>query len=176
MAKAKSAPRSEIIPIERIAASIYVVRGQKIMLDADLAVLYGVETKVLNQAVRRNIERLPEDFMFQLTPDEASALRSQIVTLKRGRGTHPKYAPLAFTEQGVAMLSGMLRSKRAVEVNIGIMRTFVRIRQVLATNEELARRVAQHDRQIGVLFENLQKLLAPAPVKKKQIGFIHPKD
>ena len=141
------------------------------MLDADLASLYGVETKVFNQAVRRNVERFPEDFMFQLTEAEAESLRSQIVTLNAGRGRHAKYAPLAFTEQGVAMLSSVLKSKQAIQINLGIMRTFVRIRQVLSSNEELARKVSQHDRQIAVLVEHVQKMLVPAPIKKKTIGF-----
>lgn len=141
------------------------------MLDADLAALYGVETKVLNQAVRRNKDRFPDDFMFQLTEEEAKGLRSQIVTLETGRGRHSKYAALAFTEQGVAMLSSVIRSKRAVQVNIEIMRTFVRIRRILGTNEELARKVAQHDRQITVLFEHIGKMLAPPPAKRKPIGF-----
>ena len=141
------------------------------MLDADLASLYGVETKVFNQAVRRNVERFPEDFMFQLTEAEAESLRSQIVTLNAGRGRHAKYAPLAFTEQGVAMLSSVLKSKQAIQINLGIVRTFVRIRQVLSSNEELARKVSQHDRQIAVLVEHVQKMLVPAPIKKKTIGF-----
>ncbi len=175
---AKPAARKtiDVIPIEQIAASIYLIRGQKVMLDGDLAALYGVATKVFNQAVRRNQDRFPEDFMFQLDDEEAKALRSQLVTLDGGRGRYPKYAPLAFTEQGVAMLSSILRSKRAVQVNISIMRTFVRIRHVLATNEELARKVAQHDRQIALLFEHLQKMLAPPPVKKKPIGFSPPRE
>ena len=162
---------TKIVPLERIAASIRIIRAQKMLLDADLASLYGVETKVFNQAVRRNIERFPEDFMFHLTPEEAESLRSQTVTLKTGRGTHAKYAPLAFTEQGVAMLSSVLKSKQAIQINLGIMRTFVRIRQVLGSNEELARKVSQHDRQITALVEHVQKLLAPAPLKKKTIGF-----
>ena len=175
MAKANTAGKSVAIPIERIAASIYVIRGQKVMLDSDLAALYGVLTKNLNLAVRRNARRFPEDFVFQLTDEEDEALRLQIATSNVGRGGR-RYPPRVFTEQGVAMLSSVLKSDRAADVNVAIMRTFVRIRQVLATNEELARKVAQHDRQIGVLFENLQKLLTPAPVKKKPIGFIHPKD
>ena len=175
MAKAKTAGKSVVIPIERIAASIYLIRGQKVMLDSDLAALYGVLTKNLNLAVRRNARRFPEDFVFQLTDEEDEALRLQIATSNAGRGGR-RYPPRVFTEQGVAMLSSVLKSDRAADVNVAIMRTFVRIRQVLATNEELARKVAQHDRQIGVLFENLQKLLTPAPVKKKPIGFIHPKD
>ena len=160
-----------IIPIERIAASIYLIRGQQVMLDADLAALYGVETKVFNQAVRRNIDSFPDDFVFHLTTEEAATLRSQIVTLEKGRGHYAKYAPLAFTEQGVAMLSSVLKSKRAIEINIGIMRTFVRIRQVWGANEELARKVGQHDKQIAVLFEQVKKLLSPVPVKKNRIGF-----
>lgn len=174
----KTSPRKRtaLIPIERIAASIYVVRGQKVLLDADLAALYRVETKAFNQAVRRNQERFPPDFLFQLTMDEASSLRSQIVTLEKGRGKHAKYAPMAFTEQGVAMLSGVLRSKRAVEINIGIMRTFVRIRQLLSSHEELARRVTQHDNEIGTLFKHVRALLAPPePQKKARIGFLMPK-
>jgi hypothetical protein len=171
MPKAKS-----IIPIERIAAQIYSVRGQTVMFDADLAALYGVETRVLVQAVKRNAERFPEDFMFQLSGEELKSWRSQIVMSNPAAKMALRRPPHVFTEQGVAMLSSVLRSKRAVEVNIAIMRTFVRIRRILATNEELARKVAQHDRQIAVLFEHVQKMLAPAPVKKNPIGFIHPKD
>ena|SRR5277367_3439834 len=110
-----------------IEQHIRVIRGQKVLLDHDLALLYGVPTKVLNQAVRRNLDRFPDDFTYQLSREEASVLRSQIVTLKRGRGRHAKYVPLAFTEQGVAMLSSVLRSPRAVKMNILIMRAFVRM-------------------------------------------------
>ena len=117
-----------VIPSERIESRIVLLRGQKVMLDSELAELYGVATKVLIQAIKRNIERFPADFMFQLTVEEADLLRSQIVTLKTGRGRHRKYLPYAFTEQGVAMLSSVLRSKRAVRVNVEIMRTFVRLR------------------------------------------------
>lgn len=164
------------VPLERINSRIYVIRGLKVILDADLAALYAVPTKVFNQAVRRNAERFPKDFMFQLSQKEAASLRSQFVTLEKGRGRYTKYAPIAFTEQGVAMLSSVLRSKRAVQVNIGIMRTFVRLREMLATNEELARKVARHDRQIAVLFDHLQTLLAPPPTKKNPIGYIYPKN
>jgi hypothetical protein len=118
--------------IEEIRNRIYEIRGRQVMLDKDLAELYGVETKVLNQAVRRNIKRFPDDFMFQLIQEEWDFLRSQIVTLKKGRGEHSKYLPYAFTEQGVAMLSSVLRSDTAIEVNIRIMRTFVAVRQYLA--------------------------------------------
>jgi ORF6N domain-containing protein len=143
------------------------------MFDADLAALYGVETRALVQAVKRNAERFPQDFMFQLTDKEAEHLRSQFVTSSWGGR---RYNPYAFTEHGVAMLSSVLRSKRAVEVNITIVRTFVRLRRILATHEDLARKVAQHDRQIAVLFDQVKHLLEPPPAPKKPpIGFIHPK-
>ena len=167
----KSSVDSAIIPIERIAASIYLVRGQRVMIDSSLAALYGVETRTLNQAVRRNIERFPEDFMFQFTAEELENWRSQIVISNPGAKKGLRYAPYAFTEHGVAMLSSVLRSAKAVEINIAIIRTFVRLRQVLAANEDLAKTVAKHDRQIAVLFDNVQKILAPPPAKKKPIGF-----
>jgi hypothetical protein len=169
----KTVAKGEIVPKERIAASLYIIRGQKVMFDTDLSNLYGVETKVFNQAVRRNSSRFPVDFMFQLTKEELEGLRSQSVTSNHGGR---RYNPYAFTEQGVAMLSAVLRSKRAVQINIDIMRTFVKIRQMLQTNEELSRKVAQHDRHIAVLFQNVQKLLTPAPLDKKhRIGFALPK-
>ena len=164
MAKEKS-----VIPIERIAALIYVIRGESVMLDAELAELYHVETGVLVRAMKRNFDRFPEDFAFQLTKEEFDNLRSQTgISSWGGR----RYAPYAFTEQGVAMLSGVLRSKIAVQVNVAIMRTFVRLRRMLATNEELARKVAQHDQEIGILFEHIQGLLEPPELPKKHpIGF-----
>lgn len=131
-----------LIPTELIEKRIHLIRQQKVMLDRDLAELYGVTTAVLNQAVRRNAGRFPEDFMLRLTKEEFNSLRSHIVTLE-GRGKHPKYLPRVFTEQGVAMLSGVLRSERAVQVNIAIMRTFVQLRRMLATNEVLARKLAR---------------------------------
>lgn len=164
-----------VIPVERIANRIYLVRGEKVMLDSDLAELYGVPTSALNQQVRRNADRFPHDFVFQLTAEEFESLMSQIVISKSGRGGRRKL-PLAFTEQGVAMLSSVLRSKRAAQVNVAIMRTFVKLREILATHRDLARRVEQHDQQIGVLFEALQKLLAPPATKQNPIGYIHPKD
>ncbi len=167
-----------MIPIERIASQIYLIRGQTVMLDQDLAALYRVETRALNQAVSRNRSRFPEDFMFRLSLEEYRALRSQNVILDgSGRGKHRKYAPRAFTQEGVAMLSGVLRSKRAVEVNIAIMRTFVRLRQVLATDEELARKVAEHDRAIETLFKHVRALLKPPdPPEKPSIGFAPQED
>src|ERR1700676_2318530 len=140
----KSAPAASLpVPLELIERRIYVIRGQKVMLDADLAEIYQVPTKRLNEAVRRNLTRFPEDFMFQLTSKEASALRSQIATLETGRGRYPKYAPLAFTEHGVAMLSSVLNSERAVQMSIVIIRAFVKLREVLATHKELARKIDQ---------------------------------
>lgn len=150
---------TSLVPAERIAHAILLIRRQKVMLDADLAALYGVPTKVLNQAVRRNLERFSEDFMFQLTWEEARELsRSNFVTLKRGQ--NPKYRPSVFTEQGVAMLSSVLRSKRAIAVNIGIVRAFVRLRAILASHVELSRRLDELERksevQFKVVFDALQ--------------------
>ena len=134
------ASRTSVVGVEDISRAILVVRGHKVLLDADLAALYGVDTRVLLQAVKRNRERFPADFMIQLTAAEWAALRSQIVTLKRGRGQHRKYLPYAFTEQGVAMLSSVLKSARAIAVNIQIMRAFVRMRELLISNRELAQK------------------------------------
>lgn len=166
---------AKAFPTERIENSILLIRGQKVMLDAVLAELYEVPIKALNQAVKRNRSRFPEDFMFQLSRQESEFLRSQTVTLK-GRGEHRKYLPFAFTEQGVAMLSSVLRSKRAVQVNIEIMRTFVRLRQMLASNAQLSRKLAdlekKYDTQFKVVFDALRQLMAPAEPKKRKIGFL----
>jgi len=161
---------TSIVPVERIQQYIYVIRGHKVMLDSILAELYGVGTKVLNQAVKRNIERFPEDFMFQLSDKEAEHLRSQIVTSKMSRGGR-RYLPFAFTEQGVAMLSSVLKSKRAVEVNIAIMRTFVKLRQILADNAVLRRKLEEHDEKIKYIFRILGDMLEENEKPKKQIGF-----
>ncbi len=171
-----STEANSIVPVERIERHILLIRGHKVMLDSDLAELYGVEVRTLNQAVKRNIERFPEDFMFQLTADEEERLRSQIVILKTGRGGHRKYPPYAFTEQGVAMLSSVLNSPRAVQVNIEIMRTFVLLRQMLASNEGLARKLAalekKYDAQFKAVFDAIRQLMAPQqPPKRRQIGF-----
>ena len=160
MAKAKS---KSIVPIERIASRIYLIRGLKVMLDSDLAELYGVTTGRLNEQVSRNQDRFPEDFMFRLTQEEYDSLRSQIAILESGRGRHSKYLPRVFTEQGVAMLSSVLRSEQAVQVNIGIMRAFVRLREVLAGNEELARRVDLVDRKVSVLWQKTREHRDPRP-------------
>ena len=165
---------SELVPADRIERAILLIRGQKVLLDADLAALYGVETKVLVKAVKRNAERFPADFMFQLLPEEVTRLRFQIGTSKGGRGGR-RYAPYAFTEQGVAMLSGVLRSPRAVHANIAIMRAFVRLRQMLATHADLARRLDElerkYDKQFRVVFEAIRELATPPEPSPKQIGF-----
>ncbi len=159
-----------IIPAEHIAKCILQMREQKVILDKDLADLYGVATKVLIQAVKRNTERFPEDFMFQLTNAEFENLRSQTVTSRWGGR---RYAPYAFTEQGVAMLSSVLRSKRAVQINIAIMRTFVRLREILAGNAALRRKIEKHDEQIKYIFNILSQMRTlPEPKKaSKTFGF-----
>jgi phage regulator Rha-like protein len=143
------------------------------MLDADLAELYGVETRTLNQAVKRNEERFPEDFMFQLTADEYESLRSQFVTLKTGRGQHRKYLPYAFTEHGALMLGNVLKSKRAVEMSLMVVRAFVRMRELVAGNKELAqtltqleRKVGAHDKAIAEIFSAIRELMSPPEPKK----------
>lgn len=151
-----------------------MIRGEKIMLDRDLAVLYGVSTKALKQAVRRNLERFPGDFMFVLDKREFGAWRSQFVTSEADR-KGLRYAPMAFTEQGVAMLSTVLRSKRAITVNVEIMRTFVRLRQMLASNSELASKLNEleqkYDRQFKVVFDAIRQLMSPEVRPRKEIGF-----
>ncbi len=146
-----------------IASKILFLRGEKVLLDTDLALLYGVETKVLKQAVRRNFERFPEDFLFELSVDEWTSLRSQIVTLEKGRGKYSKYPPFAFTEQGVAMLSGILNSPRAVETNIAIMRTFLTLRKLMETNKDLAAKIRQlekkYDQRFKLVFDTIQRLI-----------------
>ena len=165
-----------VIPIERIAGRIYLIRGQKVMLDSDLAELYGTATATLNQQVSRNADRFPEDFAFRLNHEEFAALMSQIVISKVGRGGRRKL-PRVFTEQGVAMLSSVLRGRRAAQVNVAIMRTYMRLREILATHKDLARKVEEHDRQISVLFDAVRKLLAPPdPPKKHPIGFVPSED
>src|SRR2546423_1632781 len=186
-----------VLKSENIAQLVFFIRGEKVMLDRDLASLYGVTTKALNQAVKRNIARFPADFMFQLTKSESEVSRSQLVTssdrsqsatkstdassrsqsvtLKRGRNL--KYFPYAFTEQGVAMLSSVLRSPRAVEVNIAIMRTFVQLRRLMETNRDLARKIdaleTKYDEQFAIVFAAIKELITPAAPVRKQIGF-HP--
>lgn len=164
-----------LIPVEMIERKIYFIRGHKVMLDSDLAELYGVETRALIQAVKRNIGRFPSDFMFQLNFQDVAALRSQIVILKAGRGEHKKYAPYVFTENGVAMLSSVLKSERAIDVNIQIMRTFTKLREMIASSKELSIRLDnlenKYDSQFKIVFDAIRQLMTPPEVKKKPIGF-----
>lgn len=165
--------KTSLILTERIERSILLLRGQKVMLDSDLAELYGVETKALNRAVKRNIGRFPEDFMFQLTKEEYDSLRFQFGTLKRGQ--HPKYLPHVFTQEGVAMLSSVLSSEKAIEVNILIMRAFVKLREMIASNKDLAKRLNEleknYDTQFKIVFDAIRQLMTPPEPKKKKIGF-----
>ncbi len=172
--------KSPFIRPEQIEQAILLIRGQRVTLDRDLAALYGVETKTLNKAVRRNLDRFPADFMFQLTAEESESLRFQLGTLKRGQ--HSKYPSRVFTQEGVAMLSSVLRGPRAVQVNIAIMRVFVRLRETLALHKELAhklaeleRRIDSHDAGIRRLFEAIHHLTTPPGKPRREIGF-HPKE
>jgi len=166
----------ELIPEELIERKIFLLRGQKIMLSIHLAKLYGVQVKVLIQAIKRNIERFPEDFMFQLTDEEFEILKSQFVTSRWGGIRRAN--PYAFTEQGVAMLSSVLRSKKAVQVNIAIMRAFVKLRQILFHHKELAykleeleRKISKHDEDIQNIFEAIRQLMTPPEKPRRRIGF-----
>jgi hypothetical protein len=168
-----------IIVNPRIEHAIVLVRGHKVLLDSDLAHLYGVTTSNLNKAVRRNLDRFPDDFMFQLTVEESAALRFQFGISKIPARGGRRYLPYAFTEQGVAMLSSVLHSKRAAAVNIQIMRAFVRLRNFLATHRELADKLKElehklgaHGRQIEAIFEAIRQLMAPPKIKHRTIGFI----
>jgi len=164
--------RSDALAVQ-VERRIFLIRGQNVMLDFDLAQLYGVETRALKQAVRRNLDRFPADFMFELTVAEIKNLVSQTVIPTRGKLGGA--TPMAFTEQGVAMLSSVLRSSRAVQVNIAIMRTFVRLREMLLSNAELARKLAalenKYDAQFKVVFDAIRELMLPPAPPKRQIGF-----
>jgi hypothetical protein len=172
-------------PSRSIETFIHIIRGQKVMLDSDIAGLYQVETRTLNQAVRRNLQRFPADFMFRLTAQEAASLRSQTVILEKGRGKHAKYVPLAFTEHGVAMLSSVLRSKRATQMSIAIVRAFITMRELVAANKEMALGIEKLERGqdrtasvIEVLAEDIDRLAGEVeqmktlpPSSKRKIGF-----
>jgi phage regulator Rha-like protein len=169
----------QLIPIERISSKIFLIRDEKVLLDFDLAELYGVQTKHLIQAVKRNLNRFPDDFMFQLSKEEFAVLKSQIVTSSWGGR---RYLPYAFTEQGVAMLSSVLNSERAIKVNIAIMRAFVKMRKILESNESLAKKLrqleketkekfAEHQEQISLIFEAIKELVTEKEKPKRRMGF-----
>ncbi|MFH1047608.1 MAG: ORF6N domain-containing protein [Patescibacteria group bacterium] len=169
-----ASPNSSLIPTERIEDKIYLIRGKKVMLDRDLAALYGVETRTLNQAVRRNFDRFPDDFMFKLTEIEAKDLISQFVMSNVNRGGH-RHKPLAFTEQGVAMLSSVLNSQRAIMVNIQIIRTFTKLREMMAENSQLRLKIealeSNYDKKFRVVFEAIRQLLEEDNKPRPLIGF-----
>jgi len=174
----KKEPQSDTLlpPLreEYISQRILTIRSYRVMLDADLASLYDIPTKAFNQAIQRNMDRFPEDFMFQLTEEEFTALRSQFVTSKIGRGGR-RYIPYVFTEHGVAMLSGVLNSHRAVQVNIAIMRAFVRMRETMASHRELAQRLnaieKSYDARFRVVFDAIRALMEPPKTPQRRIGF-----
>ena len=177
MAKLKA-----LVPTEEITRAILVLRRHRVLLDSELAALYGVTTKRFNEQVRRNTKRFPADFMFQLTADEISCLRSQFATLKLGRGAHRKYLPYAFTEHGAIMAATIVNSPRAVEMSVYVVRAFVQLREMLASNKELARRFAQletrlekklvaHDEAIAAILSAIRQLMHPPVPKRRPIGF-----
>ena len=172
MSKKPSKPDSQLIPLESIQRQIYLIRGHKVMLDSDLAELYGVETKYLNKQVTRNKERFPEDFMLQLSAEEWTTLRSQIGTSSSHGGR--RYRPRAFAEHGILMLSSVLRSKRAVQVNIAIMRAFVRMRELVTTHKDLAGKLdaleRKYDRQFKVVFDAIRQLMEPDKPPKQRLS------
>jgi ORF6N domain-containing protein len=172
--------KTNLISIEKIEKAIYLIRGEKVMLDRDLANLYDVSTAALNQAVRRNRERFPEDFMFQLTPAEVAELNRSQIVIGSQKHRDPRSTPYAFTELGVAMLSSVLRSKRAITVNIEIMRAFVKLRQLLASNTELARRLdkleSKYNKQFKLVFDAIRQLIATPVRGGKEIGFVRDRD
>jgi len=177
-----STKRSALVPAQDITRAILVLRGQRVLLDAELATLYGVTTKRFNEQVRRNRERFPEDFMFQLTAEESDSLRSQFATLKTGRGQHRKYRPYAFTEHGAIMAATILNSPRAIEMSVYVVRAFVQLRELLTSNKELARRFEQlearldkrlteHDVTIADILSAIRELMNPPAPKRRSIGF-----
>ncbi|MCK9351288.1 MAG: ORF6N domain-containing protein [Candidatus Paceibacterota bacterium] len=166
---------THVIPKERIIQSIFVMRGQKVMSARDLSVLYGVETKALNQAVKRNIDRFPEDFMFQLTREETKIWKSQFVTSNSGDKMGLRKDPIVFTEQGILMLSSVLKSERAIQVNIQIVRTFIKLREMLSNYKEVKEKIEamekKYDQRFKVVFDTLKQLLTEEEKPKRKIGF-----
>lgn len=177
-------PPRRPLPLDRIENRILLVRERKVLLDSDLAALYGVSTKRFNEQVRRNAARFPEDFVFRLVAEEWNAIRSQFATFEPGRGRHRKYLPLAFTEHGAIMAATILNSLRAIEVSVHVVRAFIRLREFLAAHRNLARRLdaherklASHDQAIGSLMNTIRQLMAPAvPASRRPIGFITPEE
>lgn len=174
---------TEIMPAEVIQQKILLIRGQRVMLDSDLARLYSVTVKRLNEQVKRNIKRFPQDFMFQLSEEEYHSLRSQFATLKLGRGRHRKFLPYVFSEHGAIMLANVLNSPVAVEASIQVVRAFVKIREVLSTHTKLAHkltelenRIENHDEEIHTIFEAIRQLMTPPEMKKRKIGFNRDKE
>ena len=169
-----TASTNQALLIKRVESRILLVRGHKVMLDADLAELYGVPTFRLNESVKRNASRFPEDFMFQLTAEEHASLISQFAISKKGLGGR-RFPPYAFTEQGVSMLSSVLNSERAIQVNVAIMRTFVRIRKLLTSHKDLARKLealeGKYDAQFKVVFDAIRALMEPPKIRRRKIGF-----
>ncbi len=165
-----------LVPIEVIEKKILLINGQKVMLDSDLSALYGVTTKRLNEQVRRNLKRFPADFIYQLSQEEFESLRSHFATLKSGRGKHRKYMPYVFTEQGIAMLSSVLNSDRAIDVNIQIMRTFVKLREMMSSHKDLSRKLAElekkYDGQFQIVFEAIKQLIEVEEKPKRKIGYV----
>ena len=170
--------QKDIVPIESVTQAIHTVRGQRVILDADLAALYGVEVRTLNQAVKRNLYRFPDDFSFVLTPEEAESLRSQNVILKKSRGQHRKYLPRAFTEHGAIMAANVLNSPHAVQMSVEVVRAFIRLRRAVLDYKELAARMnaleAKYDKQFAAVFQAIRQLMAPPEPKRKRIGFTKP--
>jgi ORF6N domain len=176
------ATRTGLVPLERITRAILVLRGQRVILDRELAAIYGVTTKRLNEQVKRNAERFPEDFMFQLTAEEAELSRSQIATLKAGRGQNIKYRPYAFTEHGAIQAANVLSSPRAIAMGVYVVRAFVQLREILASNKDLARKLTALERSLVALdlktqrqfkevYEAIRALMNPPPAKRRGIGF-----
>lgn len=163
---------NSLIPLEKIENKIFLIRGKKVMLDTDLAELYRVETRTLIQSIKRNIERFPEDFMFQLTKEESESLRSQSVISKRGGR---RYLPYAFTEQGVSMLSSVLNSKQAIQVNIQIMRTFTKLREMIESHKDLRKKIEdmefKYDQQFQIVFDAIKQLIEEPVKSKRKVGF-----
>ena len=170
----------DLIPTERIEQAIFLIRGQKVILDDDLSRLYGVTTKRLNEQVKRNRQRFPDDFMFQLNLQEVRGLRSHFATLNSGSGRHRKYLPYAFTEHGAIMAANVLNSQRAIEASVYVVRAFVRLRNLIASNKDLAKRLDElekkYDSQFKVVFDAIRELMSPIepPPKPRRIGFRTP--